>query len=551
MTFQIQRLSDNVFNCNTSSDIDNQIINYWYEGYCPNTGKLLRLPRTDQIEAIARDLMNSLAEDPIFSREGKMYGVLLVETQQGNQVLKAFSGLLQGQSEKEGWVPPISGQEKLVLAENQTLAELEQIKQQILQWQFIPERQEYERLYQDFSQHLADLNLIHSQRKEERKKQREFLFSNPQNEVLAYQLNELQEQSKRDGMEKRRLKRQRDGLLKPLQMVIQEADQKIQQLKQQRKMRSRQLQAQMHCTYSLTNFAGNSLSLKQLMPQGLPTGTGECCAPKLLHYAATQGFNPVAMAEFWWGSGSKEQGQFYGACAERCQPIMGFLLSGLSKFDNIPKISDYSLPIIYEDEWLVAIAKPAGLLSVPGRHSEKGDSASSRLRNLLTDGMNLRPVHSLDQDTSGILLFARDLESYRSLSRQFAQRQVHKIYDAMLAGRVILSAGTINLPLWGDPTHRPYQTVDWQRGKPSITEFRVISFQENLTQVEFIPLTGRTHQLRVHAAHSEGLGIPIVGDRLYGWANEGDRLCLHARELHFLHPRSGERIILRTSDNTF
>jgi tRNA pseudouridine32 synthase/23S rRNA pseudouridine746 synthase len=116
---------------------------------------------------------------------------------------------------------------------------------------------------------------------------------------------------------------------------------------------------------------------------------------------------------------------------------------------------------------------------------------------------------------------------------------------------VILPAGTINLPLWGDPTHRPYQTVDWQRGKPSITEFRVISFRENYTQVEFIPLTGRTHQLRVHAAHSEGLGIPIVGDRLYGAANEGDRLCLHARELHFLHPRSGERIILRTSDNAF
>ncbi len=391
-----------------------------------------------------------------------------------------------------------------------------------------------------------ELNLIHAQRKEERKKQRECLFSNPQNEEIAYQLNKLQEQSKRDGMEKRRLKRQRDEQLQPLQRIIQEADQAIQQLKQERKIRSRQLQTQMHCTYSLTNFAGNSLSLKQLMPQGLPTGTGECCAPKLLHYAATQGFKPLAMAEFWWGSGSKEQGKFYGACAERCQPIMGFLLSGLSKFDNIPRIAGDSLPIIYEDEWLVAIAKPAGLLSVPGRHSAKGDSAFSRLRNLLADGMNLRPVHRLDQDTSGILLFARNLESYRSLSRQFEQRQVYKIYDAMLAGRVILSEGTINLPLWGDPTHRPYQVVDWQRGKPSMTKFRVISMGEIYTQVEFIPLTGRTHQLRVHAADSQGLGIPIVGDRLYGVANEGERLCLHARELHFLHPRSGDRMIIRT-----
>ena len=534
------------FNLNATDDTNELIVAYWYEGYCPNTGKLLRLPRTRQIEAIARDLMKSLAEDPIFSKEGKMYGVLLVETEDGNQVLKAFSGLLQGQSQKEGWVPPISGQEKLVLLENQTLVELEQIKQQILQWQFIPERQESQRLSQDFNQHLADLNLIHTQRKEDRKRQREFLFSNPQNEEIIYQLNELQEQSKRDGIEKRHLKRQRNEVLEPLQRIIQEADQKIQELKQQRKMRSRQLQTQMHCTYSLTNFTGNSLSLKQLMPQGLPTGTGECCAPKLLHYAATQGFKPLAMAEFWWGSGSKEQGKFYGACAERCEPIMGFLLSGLSKFDDFSKISEYSLPIIYEDEWLVAVDKPSGLLSVPGRHSGKGDSVWSRLRNSLADGVNLRPVHRLDQDTSGILLFARDLESYRCLSRQFEQRQVHKIYDALLAGRVILAAGTINLPLWGEPTRRPYQMVDWQRGKPSITKFRVISIRENYTQVEFIPLTGRTHQLRVHAADSEGLGIPIVGDRLYGVANEGDHLCLHARELHFLHPRSGERMILRT-----
>ena len=143
------------------------------------------------------------------------------------------------------------------------------------------------------------------------------------------------------------------------------------------------------------------------MPQGLPTGTGECCAPKLLHYAATQGFKPLAMAEFWWGSGSKEQGKFYGACAERCEPIMGFLLSGLSKFDDFSKISEYSLPIIYEDEWLVAVDKPSGLLSVPGRHSGKGDSVWSRLRNSLADGVNLRPVHRLDKDFCYLLVIWR------------------------------------------------------------------------------------------------------------------------------------------------
>ena len=190
--------------------------------------------------------------------------------------------------------------------------------------------------------------------------------------------------------------------------------------------------------------------------------------------------------------------------------------------------------------------KPAGLLSVPGRYRDRQDSILSRLRHLLPDGINLMAVHRLDQETSGILLLARDLQTYRQLSQQFQQRQIHKIYDAVLSGTVTTNEGVIELPLWGDPENRPYQKVDWQKGKPSLTRFQVIATEGNYTRLEFIPLTGRTHQLRVHAADPRGLGIPILGDRLYG-CYAGNRLHLHARELRFEHPQSGKTLDIRAN----
>lgn len=196
--------------------------------------------------------------------------------------------------------------------------------------------------------------------------------------MLEVALEPLNEQSCRDGIERRQLKRQRDATLQPLRHLINQADDRSHELKQRRKGLSRQLQAQMHANYWLTNLAGESLPLQQLMPFGsMPTGTGDCCAPKLLHYAATIGLKPLSMAEFWWGSpstnGDKIQGEFYGACAERCQPLMGFLLSGLPRRSPIAKIGsiERSLPILWEDECLIAVNKPSGLLSVPGRYSDR------------------------------------------------------------------------------------------------------------------------------------------------------------------------------------
>jgi tRNA pseudouridine32 synthase / 23S rRNA pseudouridine746 synthase len=653
---------------NSNFAINNSSPSYYYEGCSPQSTERLKLPRTPISEAIAYGLMQHLAKDDCYAREGKMYGVLLVELPNGEQrILKAFSGLLNGYSVVEGWVPPIPGRDEVALEEARTLAELDAIKQEILTLKQLSDRQQYETLSAEFEQQLQAMSDRHRHCKHQRQEKRQQICNTLTGATLTLALEQLDAESRQQGIERRQLKRQQNLVLHPLQELIAAADVRIRELKQQRKVLSRQLQAQMHAAYSLTNFAGRSRSLQQLMPQGSPTGTGDCCAPKLLHYAAIHHLKPLAMAEFWWGASSvnqveggrrqeaggrrqesgggrqesgggrqesggrrqesggrrqeaggrrqesggrrqeaersfppafldKIQGEFYGACAERCQPLMGFLLSGLKPISIPNSAADFSrdlenlslnlsptrretlnlpptlvgkgvrglgfssafphdlncqnsaedtLPIIYEDEWVIAVNKAAGLLSVPGRYHDRQDSVLSRLCNLLPDGMAIAAVHRLDQETSGILLLARDRQTHRQLSQQFQQRQVHKVYEALLSGFVRVEQGTIELPLWGDPENRPYQQVDWQRGKASLTQFQVMAREGDYTRVEFTPLTGRSHQLRVHAADGRGLGITILGDRLYGCCVVTNRLHLHARELCFEHPRSGETLHLQ------
>ncbi|MBW4487328.1 MAG: RluA family pseudouridine synthase [Trichocoleus desertorum ATA4-8-CV12] len=549
-------------------EISNVTPVYWYEGYCPQTGAWLRLPRTSLAEAIAQGLMQRLAKDAAYSHEGKMYGVLLVELPSGEQrVLKAFSGLLNAQSQGEGWVPPIPGRDQVALVEAQIVAELDAWKQEIITLQELPERKQYQQLCQEWEQRFREISDRHQERKKQRQKKRQIFSERLAGEELAIALQQLDVASRQDGMERRQLKQERDTELRSLQQIISAEDLKIGELKKRRKALSHQLQNQMQQAYYLTNFAGQSLSLEQLvLGNSAPMGTGDCCAPKLLHYAATHGLKPLAMAEFWWGpaspSGDKVQGEFYAACAERCQPLMGFLLSGSCPpsppilggiyWSAPPSIggsggpSAESLTTLYEDQWLIVVNKPTGLLSVPGRYRDRQDSILSRLRYLLPDGASLFPVHRLDQETSGILVLARDRETHRQLSQQFQARQVQKVYEAVVAGVVTRKQGMIELPLWGDPSDRPSQKVDWQQGKPSITRFRVMSREGESTRLEFFPVTGRTHQLRVHAADAQGLGIPILGDRLYGCDVDTHRLHLHARKLRFQHPRSGKTLHLKS-----
>ncbi len=527
-------------------DVSELSCNYWYEGRCPESGELLRLPRTALAEAIAKGLMARLATDDRYSREGKMYGVLLVQLPNGERgIIKAFSGLLNGCSVVEGWVPPMAGTEEIVGQERQTLAQLETLKGELINLYQLPERQHYERLAREFDRRWQEMRDRHRISKQQRQEKRQIILEKLSKENQAIAVEKLDEESRLEGIERRKFKRERDPVLQPLKEFIAKADEQIRQLKQQRKQLSRQLQAQMYEAYSLTNFFGRSLSLQKLMPTGwLPTGTGDCCAPKLLHYAATHNLKPLAMAEFWWGlpsmNGDKIPGEFYGACAERCQPLMGFLLSGLSN-----RVSE--IEIIYEDKWLIAVNKPAELLSVPGRYVDRQDSVLSRLRHLLSDGMALSAVHRLDLETSGILLFARSRECDRLLRQQFQQRKVTKVYEALLSGFLTEKTGVIELPLWGNPENRPYQIVDEKQGKLSVTSYRVMKKEGSYTRVEFFPITGRTHQIRVHAADRRGLGTPILGDRLYGCHKIASRLHLHGRELSFQHPHSGAIVHLQAA----
>jgi tRNA pseudouridine32 synthase/23S rRNA pseudouridine746 synthase len=575
-------------------------VTYWYEGICPYSGEILRLPRTLQVEAIAQNLMQEIKiywDKPI---EGKMYGVLLVENSHGEKiVLKAFSGLLNGESQIAGWVPPIAGREKVAIEEAITLSKLATIKQELIELSEIPQRLEYAQKSQEYALQLQVLQEQHRVSKQQRQIKRS------QSSELDFQ--KLERESQQEKMVRRDFKRDRDQVLQPLQEAISIADSKMLMLKKQRRELSRTLQTQMHNAYVLTNFAGETRSLRELITEGaMPTGMGDCCAPKLLHYSAIHDLTPLATAEFWWGlpsaDGYKIQGEFYGACVERCQPLMGFLLSGrrspplplikggeeirnqvpLYKGDLGGSLSLFtrrsppaplikggeeirnqvplykgdlggSLQIIYEDENLIVIAKPPDLLSVPGRYLDTQDSVLSRLRQYLgkevgkeiDEQTEIYPVHRLDRQTSGVLLFARDLDSLRHLHKQFQDRQVHKIYEALLSGKIAIENGIIDLPLWANPENRPHQQVDFDRGKPSVTQFRILRQEENHTRIEFIPLTGRTHQLRVHAADARGLGMTILGDRLYGCHAETSRLHLHARELTFTHPRSQEIIHLQ------
>ena len=271
-----------------------------------------------------------------------------------------------------------------------------------------------------------------------------------------------------------------------------------------------------------------------------PSGAGECCAPKLLQYALTHGLKPLQLAEFWIGAPSKteirQEGTYYAPCSGRCGPILRHMTQGLEEL-QIEGVKDFKedLPkpeILFEDKWLMVVNKPAGLLSVPGKSDEP--SVESLL--------GAKAVHRLDQDTSGLLVLAKTPEVYKTLQAYFQRRDIFKRYEAILCPNQkskilnLKSEGQIDLPLLPNPYDRPRQMVSLEHGKPAITRYHIREHHPDGTLfVDFYPLTGRTHQLRVHAAHPDGLNAPIVGDRLYS-SQIKNRLLLHAAEIRFIHP---------------
>ena len=280
-----------------------------------------------------------------------------------------------------------------------------------------------------------------------------------------------------------------------------------------------------------------------------PSGAGECCAPKLLQYAFQHGLKPLALAEFWVGASPanelRREGQFYAPCSGRCVPILRFMMQGLDLERTVKENDAETLcrqvEIIYEDESLVVVNKPAGLLSVPGNTEELSLSVYLKTQNGYA---YLMPAHRLDQDTSGLIVLAKTEEVYKALQSYFQRRDILKRYEALIKGERIMDEGVIELPLLPNPYDRPRQMVSLDHGKPAITRYKIRERRADGTIfVDFYPMTGRTHQLRVHAAHPEGLNAPILGDRLYGnGTEESDRLMLHAAEIRFVHPVTKEEM---------
>jgi tRNA pseudouridine32 synthase/23S rRNA pseudouridine746 synthase len=461
---------------------------YHYQGTCPRTGRLLRLERTPAAEAAALALMRELPE----LAEGKMFGVLL--TVEG-PILRAFSGT-QPQS---GWAPPIYTPEPSPVPE-----QLDRLKHELQELARHPAFGQLAELQKTWQTRLADLQQQSRQAKERRDELRRQGLDSP----------ELVLQSQREGTALRQLRAQKQADLEPLEREVAELSRQIMEVKHRRRELSANLQRQMHEQLSDCLSAGQPWSLASLFPAGPPTGTGECCAPKLLHQAACLGLTPTGMAEFWWGppQGSRQPGHFYAACQERCQPLIGPLLGRFRP-----------LEIIYQDQELLAVCKPPGVLTLPGRQSWNQDCLWLRLRNRFPDVL---PIHRLDMETSGVCLWALTPECQRDLQRQFADRSVRKCYEALLSRQPAQTSGRLDLALGSDPNQPGSYRID-PNGKPSQTDFE----QVDGVRYRFRPLTGRSHQIRVHAA--QGLKTPICGDRLYG-GGEGP-LKLHARSLECLH----------------
>ena len=294
--------------------------------------------------------------------------------------------------------------------------------------------------------------------------------------------------------------------------------------------------------YSFTRFDGNKITLNEIIQKHggrlPPTGTGDCCAPKLLNYAFSKGLMPISMDEIYYGpdTANKKGGISYSPCDERCGYILPSILG---------------IEILYRDTDIVVINKEPGLLSVPGRGEDKSDCAESRLRFFFPDAPRQPAVHRLDMETSGILVLALNSQAHKKLNEEFAEGKIHKKYIALLDG--ILRGkpqGRTELPFRLDPDNRPHQIYDKENGKLGITEWRKIGVENiqtndgvrKVTRIEFSPITGRTHQLRLAAScpvELGGLGLPIAGDSLYGKKEPYTRLMLHAAEIEFFHPTSG------------
>jgi len=486
---------------------------------------------------------------------GKMFGVLVVREPEGRLgFLCAFSGMLAGRWHWPGFAPPLFDAEARARIEAPGEAQVKALLARSEAFQASPELLAARAAVAAMtSRHEAEreaLRLRHEANRRERQSQRTELLASPLSEEARREaLHALDQRSRGDKAEKRRSDARAEAERQALAPRLARRERRARALERLRLGFGRALMRRLHDTYAIPNARGERRPLRALYaPREPPSGAADCAGPKLLAQAFALGLTPVALAEFWWGappaSGGRASGAFSPACRDKCGPLLPFMLEGLAvappRVFSPPVRAPGALSLVHEDAWLVVIDKPEGLLSVPGKDEAVADSVLARLRARYPDATGPLLVHRLDLDTSGLLVAARDARTHAALQRQFLHRDVDKRYVAWVEGPVVGDEGLIELPLRVDLEDRPRQIHDPVHGKAATTRWRVLERRGTRTRVAFFPLTGRTHQLRVHAAHPLGLGAPIVGDRLYG--HEAARLLLHAEALAFTHPGTGERV---------
>ncbi|MDO7173325.1 RluA family pseudouridine synthase [Mariniflexile sp. AS56] len=518
--------------------------------YQPHALSLLAAKQLQQYLETQTDFMHNFGLNPNQNGLiiGKMFGVMVVKTTKGELgYLAAFSGKLADSNHLKGFVPTVyntlneagfykKGEAQL----NAINAEIERLGQASA---YITAQAHVLESKNAFAETLKALKTEIKTAKQHRNQQREAAKETMTAEAYVVFVETLSQQSIGYQIRLKHLKIEGEQRIQEAEIHLNSFTQPIQDSKTKRATLSASLQKRIHEQYQFLNAAGNTKDLLDIFKETTspipPAGSGECAAPKLFQYAYENKLQPIAMAEFWWGASPKSEvrkhQQFYPSCRSKCEPILGHMMQGLEIDPNPIEdqiVLNQTLDIVYEDEHLLLVNKPHEFLSVPGKNIN--ESVLSRMQQYLPNATGPLLVHRLDMSTSGLLLVAKSKRVYKQLQKQFIDRSVKKRYVAVLDGLLPSTKGTINLPLRVDLDNRPQQLVCYTHGKPGTTNYEVIATENGKTRVYFYPITGRTHQLRVHAAHSEGLQTPIVGDDLYG--TKANRLHLHAEQIIFTHP---------------
>jgi tRNA pseudouridine32 synthase / 23S rRNA pseudouridine746 synthase len=480
---------------------------------------------------------------------GKMFGVLVCQNEKGELgYLWAFSGKLANENHHQYFVPTVFDmltedsffrkEEEVLNAFNRTLENLENDVNYLQTLaSFNQAKIQAETELQQQKTRIKEQKIL----RDEKRNQLETTFIESDLQLLNFELSEA---SKQESIVLKKMTKYWKLTLQTLEEKVAVFTNEIDQLKEVRKAKSSQLQQKLFAEYSFFNQYKETKSLGEIFNNNPPAGAGECAAPKLLHYAFQNDLKPICMAEFWWGqspnSEVRQHKQFYPSCKSKCEPIlMGHMLNGLEMEEN-PFIMNHAagkdIEIVYEDEVMLAINKPTEFLSVPGKTIF--DSVYARIKEKYPEATGPLIVHRLDMSTSGIMLIAKNESTAVQLQSQFINRTIKKRYVALLDGLLEKSHGYIDLPLRVDLDDRPRQLVCYEHGKLAQTKWKTLEVKNGKTKVHFYPITGRTHQLRVHASHNLGLHTPIVGDDLYG--TKADRLHLHAEYIQFEHPISKE-----------